>query len=418
MGQDGTAHDGQVGIGAHKVMGQQGDKLQQPGNGLAAHLHGPVLTAQYDAVLVVIHIRGILQKPGLVPQGERDQPVVAPGSLVGAAQIALVLPAQGALGIAGLGGVFGGGNGFGVFLRFGQVDGDDQIPILRGGGPQLVLFDAVHPDVVGGAAQAVIVIGGGLFVLLIQLVELAHHFRGPGHQAVHQLGVELIPGILGIRVDNALLGGTLAQDFQGLHRGVELFLHRLGIVLPQAQQGQHPVGGVGLVFRGNQAPLQAILDQTANLQAQCSFFHRTSPFHRDWFRPLLYYTTAKETSFIPHHIPGKYQAPPKGRGWRQTHQPLVGFLKRRSPSGCPKTGPGAQRPANRQPTPGRGWASLPPLRLLRGGSLPLQQLGDHGKRPDVGFTGVDLGGIPGATGTCQAQLPVDQLHRGFGPLRQ
>ena len=38
------SHNGQVRVGAHKVVGQEGDELQQPCYGLPADLHGPVLT--------------------------------------------------------------------------------------------------------------------------------------------------------------------------------------------------------------------------------------------------------------------------------------------------------------------------------------------------------------------------------------
>ena len=55
-------------VGAHKVVGQKGDEFQQPGDGLAADLHGPVLMAEDDAVLVVVDIGGVLQEPGLAVQ--------------------------------------------------------------------------------------------------------------------------------------------------------------------------------------------------------------------------------------------------------------------------------------------------------------------------------------------------------------
>ena len=274
--------------------------------------------AEDDAVLVVVDIGGVLQEPGLPAQLQGDEPVVAPGGLVGAAQVALVLPAEGALGVAGLGGVFGGGNGLGVLLRLGEVDGDDQIPVRGGGGPHPVLLNPVHPDVVGRAGQLVVVVGGGLLVLFVEAVELPHHLGGAGHQAVHQLGVKLVPAVPGVGVDKARLGGELAQALQGLHRGVELLLHRLGLKLPQAQQGQHPVGGIGLVLWGDEPPLQPIFQQPADFHVGIRLFHTATPFLR-WSRILLYYKSWQDTirfgqsagaicKFLPPKTPGGISA--------------------------------------------------------------------------------------------------------------
>ena len=49
--------------------------------------------------------------------------MVLPGGVVHASGVALVLPAELALGVAPLGGRLGGGDGSGVLLRLGQVDG-------------------------------------------------------------------------------------------------------------------------------------------------------------------------------------------------------------------------------------------------------------------------------------------------------
>ena len=187
--------------------------------------------------------------------------------------VALVLPAEGALGVAGLGGVPGGGDGLGVLFGLTEIDGDDQVPVLRGGGPHLVLLHPVHPDVVGGPAQVVVVIGGGLFVLLIPAVKFPRHLGGPGHHAVHHFRVQLVPGVPGVRVQQALPRGPVADPLQGLRRVGELLLHRLGGKLPGPQQGQHPVGAVREVLLLQQALLQAVVQKPADLQTQIDVLH-------------------------------------------------------------------------------------------------------------------------------------------------
>ena len=60
VGQDGAAHDGQVRVGAHEVVGELPHKVQQLGKAGPVDLHGDVLPVQADAVLVVVHIGGVL----------------------------------------------------------------------------------------------------------------------------------------------------------------------------------------------------------------------------------------------------------------------------------------------------------------------------------------------------------------------
>ena len=127
MGQDGAAHDGQVGVGAHKIMGELAHKVQQLGKAGPVDLHGDVLPVQADAVLIVVHIGGVLQKPGGAVDGDGDDAVVLPGGVVYPAGVALIFRAQLAPGVGGGREVPGGGDGLGVLFRLGQVDGDVQI---------------------------------------------------------------------------------------------------------------------------------------------------------------------------------------------------------------------------------------------------------------------------------------------------
>ena len=171
MAQNGAAHDGQIRVGAHEVVGELADEVQLLAEGGAVDLHGDVLAVEDDAVLVVVDIGAILEEPALSVNGDGDDPVILAGGMVHPAGVALILPAQLALGVAALGRRLGGGDGPGVLLRLGEVDGDVQVPELRGGNPLHVPGDAVAADVVRVLAEVVKPVGGTLRGVGITLPE-------------------------------------------------------------------------------------------------------------------------------------------------------------------------------------------------------------------------------------------------------
>ena len=135
MAQDAAAHDRQVGVAAHKIVGEQTHKIQQLAEGCPLDLHGGMLVIEHDAVLVVVNVGAVLQIPRAVVDGQRDDAVIFARRVVHAAGVALVLHAQLALGVSTLGCKLCGGNGLGIFFRLGQVDGDIQIAVLGLGDP-------------------------------------------------------------------------------------------------------------------------------------------------------------------------------------------------------------------------------------------------------------------------------------------
>ena len=56
VGQNGAAYDGQIGVGAHEVMGELPHKVQQLSKTGPVDLHGSVDAVQADAVLIVVDI--------------------------------------------------------------------------------------------------------------------------------------------------------------------------------------------------------------------------------------------------------------------------------------------------------------------------------------------------------------------------
>ena len=99
MRQDGAAHDGQIGIGADKIVGKDIHKVEHRFKTSAVHQHGHMLAVEDDAVLVIVQVGGILQIPGPPRQLNGDDAVVLPGRETGPAGITGVLPAQGAFGV-------------------------------------------------------------------------------------------------------------------------------------------------------------------------------------------------------------------------------------------------------------------------------------------------------------------------------
>ena len=101
MGQDGAAHDWQVRIGTGKVMWEDCHELCQVLKGLPGNLHWHMLTVEYDAVLVVVGIWGVLQEPAVAVEIQWNQAVGLAGRMVGMTGKALVFTAQETLWIAG-----------------------------------------------------------------------------------------------------------------------------------------------------------------------------------------------------------------------------------------------------------------------------------------------------------------------------
>ena len=168
MAQDTAAYDGQVSVAADEVVGEDRDKVQQLGKGRPVDLHRDMLGIKNNTVLVVIHIRAVLQKPIRPGNFQRDDPVVLPCRVVHSSGIALIFRTQQALGITGLGGVLGSRNGLGVFFRLTEVDGNIQFPILRSCFPPHILFDAVAADIICILRETVVPLRGRLWGFLIQ----------------------------------------------------------------------------------------------------------------------------------------------------------------------------------------------------------------------------------------------------------
>ena len=111
--QNRAAHDGQVGVGANKVVREQVDKVEQAGQPLAVDVHRTMLGAHGNAVLVKVRVRAVLEAPALAVELNGDNAQILAGGMgaavgcSGASRVALVFDAELAGGIL-LARVFGG----------------------------------------------------------------------------------------------------------------------------------------------------------------------------------------------------------------------------------------------------------------------------------------------------------------------
>ena len=264
VGQDGAAHDGQVGVGAHEVVGELTHKVQELTEAGLVNFHGGVLAVEADAVLVVVHIGGVLQEPGRAVDGDGHDAVVLTGGVVHPAGIALILRAQLAAGIGGGGQVPGSGNGLGVLLGFGQVDGDVQLAVLGGSLPLHVLGNAVPADVIGVLAELIVPVGGLLGVFRTQSLELLNDLGRAGSESAHDLGVKQVAVDDGVLLHHATLVSVVHQLVQ--HGGQVHLTHFLagGGVAVQLQHLQQGVQSPQLLTGLDQLFFQSIGQQFFN----------------------------------------------------------------------------------------------------------------------------------------------------------
>ena len=112
------------------------------------------------------------------------------------------------------------GDGLGVLLGFGQVDGDFQLAVGGGGVPLDVLGDLRGADVVRVHAELIEPVGGSLGALLrVELLELFADFALTGHQGTHQAGLKVDAVLVHRAVEQFLLGGQLDHLVQQGRRG-------------------------------------------------------------------------------------------------------------------------------------------------------------------------------------------------------
>lgn len=148
MAQDGATDDRKVGIGAQEVVWEKLYKVKELNESISLDFHWSVLTVKNDAVLVVIYIWRILQAPFAVVDGDWDDAVVLSCRMVYAACVAFVLHAEQTFRIRAGFSQLGCCDGFWIFFRFGEVDGDINLAEVTVHGPFLVFLYTIATNIV------------------------------------------------------------------------------------------------------------------------------------------------------------------------------------------------------------------------------------------------------------------------------
>ena len=270
MRKDRAAHDGKVGVGAEEIMGKQLDEIQELNKGGAIDLHGRVLTRKRDTVLVIIYIGRILQIPLRPRHGHGNLTKGLSCGLRRVTRISLVVVAKQALGIAALRQKLCSGNGLGILLGLGQIDGNIDIAVLRGRFPLEVTADTVAANVVAVARQLIKVVGRLLGRNGIERIKLADNLGGSGRDLPHDRGVEKV-AIHHAVLTKSVCHGIVTQSAQNVLQRRDRFV-RFGGVIGQLQHLKHPIGGVNTVARLDHALFLRIADQ---------IFHIVANIHTD-----------------------------------------------------------------------------------------------------------------------------------------
>ena len=173
-----------------------------------------MLTVENDAVLVVIHIRRILEAPLAAVDGDGNDPVIFSGRMIQPPRVPFIFLAELAFRIAALFRQTGCRDGLGILLRLGKVDGDINVSIDTFRHPADVPADPVAADVIRILTEFVKEIRclHGAFRIMVH--ERPDHLGRPRHQASHQLRVKQVSAGNAVVLQNA--GGIrlIQQIFQ------------------------------------------------------------------------------------------------------------------------------------------------------------------------------------------------------------
>ena len=156
VAQDRPAHNRQIGVRPDIVMWELLYKIKQFPEGGLVDLHRHMLAVEQNAVLVVINVGRVLEKPTASVDRQRNQAVILPCRMVDSSGIAFIFLAELAERIACLRSVSRSGYSLWVFLWLGEIDRDLQRAVFPFIKPLHVPFNPITPDIVGVLAESII----------------------------------------------------------------------------------------------------------------------------------------------------------------------------------------------------------------------------------------------------------------------
>ena len=227
-------------------MGKQSNKFRKVFKGTAGNLHGHMLAVQNNAMLIIVGIRGILQKPLPAAKIQGYQAMRLAGRVTGMTGKALILPAQQALRIAGGLHQLCLGNITGILFRLGKINRNIQIAILGSRLPDNIFVNTRLSYIVRSNTQLIIVIRSQLRRPVIICPESPDYLRRPWHHAVHQQRIKQIT-LVGSILNDSLLRSIIQHPAQDLIRHLQPLIYLLRTKLLQLQGSQQKVCPINLI---------------------------------------------------------------------------------------------------------------------------------------------------------------------------
>lgn len=270
MGQNGAADNRQIGIRADEIMREGFNKAKQTLQRILRQLHRHMIMVEHDTMLVIVHIRRVLEEPFLIVHRKRNHSQILARRVIDPSGIADILAAELAFRIDRRREQPGHGDFLRAFLRFGEIDRHLDIPVRRILEPIHILGHPVHTDIVGINTQLIKAVSGRLNALpRLDRGELRIYLRRPGHQKAHDLGVQQIAVSVRILRNQPGLKPVVDQLIQRCLRTLKrTFSEFTGIRLTEAELVQQFIAAVINVSRLNQLLVLREQDQLLN-RIQC-----------------------------------------------------------------------------------------------------------------------------------------------------
>ena len=148
-------------------MWEKFDEIKKLFESIAVDLHWNMLSVEYDAVLVIVYIRGVLESPRVILNCDRDDSVVLTSRMIKASCISFVFHTELTFWI-GRGFCFSCCcNRFWIFLWFGKIDRNVNFSIRAVHFPFLILLYTITANIVAVLAQFVKIICCFLRIILV-----------------------------------------------------------------------------------------------------------------------------------------------------------------------------------------------------------------------------------------------------------
>lgn len=160
-------------------------EIKQLTEGRMLNLHRHMLRVKYDAVLIIIYIRRILESPRSIIDCDRNNPVILPCRMINTSRISFIFRAKKTFRIASGFYIPCRGNCFWIFFRFGQIDGNINLTVWTVYLPLLILLYAISADIIAVLTQFIKIIGCFLWAFFIFIPELFLHLARTRHQTAH-----------------------------------------------------------------------------------------------------------------------------------------------------------------------------------------------------------------------------------------